>query len=217
MLSQRVRSPGRDIESGEESVMDTTTTIRRPQAKPSAIVTVLRAPIFWQLATLVLLGFLIRYWLGTHRGSGDVIAQWGVVAPLVLVLLQAVSSVTPMGTSLIPMVNGALFPLPFAIALNVAGGVIGGTCMYYVWQRGERELQLREKLDRLPRWTHRFARGNLLSLVLLRYLPWAGGTVANLIAGTQRVPLRIHVLSVALGSVPGSLFYAYLGAKVALM
>ncbi len=197
--------------------MQATTTIQQSHARMNTVTAVLRAPLFWQLTTLVLLSFLIRYWLGTHRDSGDVISEWGAVAPLALVLMQAVSSTTPMGTSLIPMVNGALFPLAFAVALNVVGGVVGGICMYYVWQRGERDLQLRERLDRLPRWTRRFARGNLLSLVLLRYLPWAGGNLANMIAGTQRVPLRIHVLSVALGSLPGSLFYAYLGAKVALM
>ena len=63
-------------------------------------------------------------------------------------------------------------------------------------------------------WARRYARDDLRSLVLLRLLPWAGGNLANLIAGARGVPLRTHLLAAALGSLPGSVIYALLGAGV---
>lgn len=36
--------------------------------------------------------------------------------------LQAATAMTPVGSSLIPTVNGMLFPLAIAIVLNMAGG-----------------------------------------------------------------------------------------------
>ena len=47
-----------------------------------------------------------------------------------------------------------------------------------------------------------------------KILPWAGANLANLIAGARGTPLRTHVLAAALGSLPGSLIYALLGAGV---
>ena len=119
---------------------------------------------------------------------------------------------TPFGTSVIPLANGALFPLALAVACNLVGGVLGSTVMYLVWRRGNRELRIARAIDGLPRWARRYARGDLVSLVALRVLPWAGGNLANLLAGTRGVPLRVHVLAATLGSVPGSLLYALLGA-----
>jgi uncharacterized membrane protein YdjX (TVP38/TMEM64 family) len=48
----------------------------------------------------------------------------------------------------------------------------------------------------------------------MRMLPWAGANISTFLAGTNHVPLRVHVVSVLVGSLPGSIIYALLGAGI---
>jgi uncharacterized membrane protein YdjX (TVP38/TMEM64 family) len=175
---------------------------------------VVRTPIVWQLLVLVVLGLAIRHWLGPRDEAGDKIRSLGLLAPLVTVALQCVTSMTPVGSSVIPMVNGMLFPVWLAMILNMAGGLATGIIMYYFWRRGERELHIQKRIDALPGWARRFARHDLLSLIIMRMLPWAGANISNFLAGTGDVPLRIQVVSVLVGSLPGAIIYALLGAGI---
>ena len=173
-----------------------------------------RAPLTWQLAALVLIGLAIRYWLGPREEAAQTIRSMGALAPLITVTLQCVTSMTPVGSSLIPTLNGMLFPVLFAIALNMTAGLITGVFLYYFWRHRERDLHLQKRLNSLPRWAHRFTRNDLLSLIVMRMLPWAGANVSTFLAGTTQVPLRVQVVSVLIGSLPGSIIYALLGAGI---
>ena len=175
---------------------------------------VARAPLAWQLAALVLIGLAIRYWLGPREEAARTIRSMGALAPLITVTLQCVTSMTPVGSSLIPTLNGMLFPVLFAIALNMTSGLITGVILYYFWRHRERDLQLQKRLNSLPRWAQRFTRNDLLSLIVMRMLPWAGANVSTFLAGTTQVPLRVQVVSVLVGSLPGSIIYALLGAGI---
>ena len=175
---------------------------------------VARAPLAWQLAALVLIGLAIRYWLGPREDAARTISSMGALAPLITVTLQCVTSMTPVGSSLIPTLNGMLFPVLFAIALNMTSGLITGVILYYFWRHRERDLQLQKRLNSLPRWAQRFTRNDLLSLIVMRMLPWAGANVSTFLAGTTQVPLRVQVVSVLVGSLPGSIIYALLGAGI---
>ena len=175
---------------------------------------VARAPLTWQLAALVLIGLATRYWLGPREEAARTIRSMGALAPLITVTLQCVTSMTPVGSSLIPTLNGMLFPVLFAIALNMTSGLITGVILYYFWRHRERDLQLQKRLNSLPRWAQRFTRNDLLSLIVMRMLPWAGANVSTFLAGTTQVPLRVQVVSVLVGSLPGSIIYALLGAGI---
>ena len=175
---------------------------------------VARAPLAWQLAALVLIGLATRYWLGPREDAARTIRSMGALAPIITVTLQCVTSMTPVGSSLIPTLNGMLFPVLFAIALNMTSGLITGVFLYYFWRHRERDLQLQKRLNSLPRWAQRFTRNDLLSLIVMRMLPWAGANVSTFLAGTTQVPLRVQVVSVLIGSLPGSIIYALLGAGI---
>jgi len=175
---------------------------------------VARAPLAWQLAALVLIGLATRYWLGPREDAARTIRSMGALAPIITVTLQCVTSMTPVGSSLIPTLNGMLFPVLFAIALNMTAGLITGVFLYYFWRHRERDLQLQKRLNSLPRWAQRFTRNDLLSLIVMRMLPWAGANVSTFLAGTTQVPLRVQVVSVLIGSLPGSIIYALLGAGI---
>lgn len=194
---------------------DAIDSFRRRRTLRRALSLTVRSSFFWTVAAIGAIGVACRLWLAGQSDPAGAVRALGVMAPLAAVALQTMTMMTPVGSSVIPTANGMLFPLALAVALNLAGGLVGGIGMYYVWRRGEAEIGIRKRLDALPVWARRFARADLASLTVLRMLPWAGGSLSTLIAGTYRVPLRVHVLSVLIGSLPGSVIYALLGAGMA--
>jgi len=199
---------------------DTVAAVTEPQharqrrTLPQTLARVVRAPLTWQLLALVLLGIATKYWLGSQADAARRIRSTGSLAPLITVTLQCLTSMTPVGSSLIPTLNGMLFPLLAAMGLNMASGLVTGVALYYFWWRRERDLHVQKRLDSLPPWARRFARTDLRSLIIMRMLPWAGANISTFLAGTNQVPLRVHVVSVLVGSLPGSIIYALLGAGI---
>jgi uncharacterized membrane protein YdjX (TVP38/TMEM64 family) len=173
---------------------------------------VLFSRFLWILAGLIILSIVANRWVEAEGGPREVLARWGVWAPLAAFFIQTITSMTPIGAVFISVVNGMLFELWVAILVNLCSGVAGGTAMYLMWRRGDHEFDIQTRMDVLPHWLRRHAGDNLWFLVALRQLPWAGGRFADLIAGAHHIPLRTQILSLLLGYLPGSVIYALVGA-----
>jgi uncharacterized membrane protein YdjX (TVP38/TMEM64 family) len=161
---------------------------------------------------LVALSVVISQWTDAEGGPREAVQRFGIWAPLVALAVQTVTKMTPVGNVFMAVVNGALFPLWLAISLNLLSGLVGGMIMYVVWRRGDEELDLQNQMQKLPGWVRRRAGDNLFFLTVLRFLPWVGGNMADLVAGAHRIPVRTQVLSIILGYLPGSVIYALMGA-----
>jgi uncharacterized membrane protein YdjX (TVP38/TMEM64 family) len=166
----------------------------------------------WMLVVLVALALAIEKWVAVEGGPRAVVQRWGIWAPLVSLVIQTITTMTPVGSMLISVLNGALFPFWTAFALNLASGTLGGIGMYYLWRRGDHEFDIQTSMRALPAWFREHAGDNVPFLVALRLVPWAGGALADMIAGSHHVPLRTQVLSLVIGYIPGSLLYALMGA-----
>lgn len=167
---------------------------------------------FWLLLALVLISIGLDRWVDAEGGPRQAVERFGIWAPLVALGVQTITKMTPVGNVLMAVVNGVIFPLWLAITINLASGLVGGMIMYGVWRRGDHEFDIRARMDRLPEWVRRRAGDNLIFLILLRFLPWIGGNMADLVAGAHRIPIRTQVLSILLGYLPGSVIYALMGA-----
>lgn len=166
----------------------------------------------WMFMALVVLAIAIEKWVDVEGGPRAVVERWGIGAPLAALTLQTITTMTPIGSMLISIVNGAIFPFWTAFALNLASGILGGVGMYYLWRRGDHEFDIQNSMQVLPAWIRKRAGDNVVFLTILRMVPWAGGALADLIAGSHRVPLRTQIMSCAIGYIPGSLLYALVGA-----
>ena len=166
----------------------------------------------WTFAVLVALGLAANRWVELEGGPREAIRQWGVWGPIVAFVEQTITTMTPIGAVFLAIVNGALFGPQLGTAINLASGVVGGVMMYFVWRRGDHEFDIRDRMRHLPEWFRRHAGDNLPFLVALRLFPWAGGSLADLIAGSHQVRLRTQIASLVLGYFPGSVIYALIGA-----
>jgi uncharacterized membrane protein YdjX (TVP38/TMEM64 family) len=173
---------------------------------------VLLSKFLWVLILLVVVSVLANRWVEEEGGPREAVAQWGMWAPLAAFVLQTITSFTPVGAVFLSVVNGMLFDLWLAVAINLASGIAGGVVMYLLWRRGNHEFDIQRRMEAMPQWFRRHAGDNVWFLVALRQVPWAGGRVADLIAGAHRVPFRTQLLSLVIGYVPGSLIYALMGA-----
>ena len=174
------------------------------------------SPFVWMLATMILLSLAANHWIEIE-GARKAVSQWGVWAPVASALLKTLTNVTPFGAIVLSVVNGALFSILVATLVNQVSSMVTGLIMYRIWQRGDHEWDIRARIQALPAWLRSYQADNLLFLTLLRWVPWAGGSLADLIAGSHHVPLRIHLASLLLGYLPGSLIYALVGAKLVSM
>jgi uncharacterized membrane protein YdjX (TVP38/TMEM64 family) len=163
---------------------------------------------------IVALSLTTNRWVDLEGGPRAAVQQWGIWAPLAAFAIQTITTMTPIGAVLISVANGALFDLRLAIAINLASGVVGGLGMYFVWRRGDHEFDIQARMKHLPQWFRRHAGDNLLFLTALRLFPWAGGSLADLIAGSHRIRIRTQFLSLLIGYFPGSVAYALIGAGV---
>lgn len=174
------------------------------------------SPFVWMLLTIILLSLAANHWVEIE-GAREAVSQWGVWAPVVSALLKTLTNVTPFGAIVLSVVNGALFSILVATLINQVSSMVTSLIMYRIWQRGDHEWDIRARMQALPVWLRSYQADNLLFLTLLRWVPWAGGPLADLIAGSHQVRLRTHVASLLLGYMPGSLLYALIGAKLVSM
>jgi uncharacterized membrane protein YdjX (TVP38/TMEM64 family) len=175
---------------------------------------ILVSPFVWILVTVILMSVTANRWVEVE-GAREVVSQWGIWAPLASLVIKTLTNVTPFGAVALAFVNGALFDFWTAVILNLLSGVLSGIAMYYLWRQGDHEWDIRSRIQTLPEWMRRYQADNLWFLILLRVIPWAGGSLADLIAGSHHVPLRTQVLSLVIGYLPGAIIYSLAGAKLA--
>jgi uncharacterized membrane protein YdjX (TVP38/TMEM64 family) len=173
---------------------------------------VLRSRFLWSAIFVVGLGWATNRWIGGTAGAEAAVRQFGVWAPIVAWTLKMVTTMTPVGAVVMSIAVGGLFPFATAVLVNLSSGVVGGLVMYHIWRRGNHEFDIQSRIRRLPPWLHRHAGDNLWFLVALRLLPWAGGTLADMIAGAHQVRVRTQVISLVLGYLPGAILYTLIGA-----
>jgi uncharacterized membrane protein YdjX (TVP38/TMEM64 family) len=175
---------------------------------------ILLSRFLWLLLGVIGTSLIARHWVLAEGGPREAVAHWGIWAPIGSVLIQTISTPAPGGALCLSMINGALYRLWIAVLVNLLSGILGAMGMYYIWRRGGKEFALRERMQSLPPWLRRHVGDNLPALTLLRLVPWAGGGLADMIAGTHHVPLRTQFLSCLIGYIPGSVIYALAGKGI---
>jgi uncharacterized membrane protein YdjX (TVP38/TMEM64 family) len=165
----------------------------------------------WLLLGAVVLSLLAEKWVEAEGGLRTVVERWGIWGPLIGWVAKTVTSMTPIGAVVLPVAFGALFDPWTAILLNVTSGAVAGLATYWIWRRGDHEFDLQSRMRTLPKWFRVHQADRLLYLIALRQLPWAGGSLADLIAGAHRIPVRTQILSLLIGGVPGAVLYTMIG------
>lgn len=163
---------------------------------------------------------LLDRWVESIGGPEALVARYGLVAPAVMVVIQAALSAAPFPSELFALVSSATYGWAIGSVMTWAGWTLGSMIQYGLARRGVADMKLGdgigERFDRLPAWLRRFPIDHPVFLVCVRWLPM-GAHFANLTAGARKIPVTRQLCVAAIGSIPGAIMWAGIGAGVAFL
>ena len=134
-----------------------------------------------------------------------------VAVPIATVIFALVASAPFSVTDALAIMNGAIFGPFWGTIVNAVGIIGAGFGGYWINRHATHLLDLEAALRRLPPWVKRFRVGSPMFLIAVRIIPGFGGTVATATAAAFRVPIWIHVFTMAVVAIPVCTILAIFG------
>lgn len=150
--------------------------------------------------------------------SPDQLAAWvrsaGPAAPVVFVLVGAVSACVLFPGQVTATAAGVLFGVASGVALTLAATTLGAALAFLV-ARGIGAASLGRLLGpRATHWRDWIAARGFSAVLTARLLPGTPASVLNYAAGLTAMPLRAFAAAVALGALPKTIAYVALGGAL---
>jgi uncharacterized membrane protein YdjX (TVP38/TMEM64 family) len=138
----------------------------------------------------------------------------GPVAPLVFLLIYIVACVLLLPGSVLTLGAGAVFGVAYGIVIVWISAILGATAAFLVGRYLVRDWVARKiaanpKLQLLDTTV---TREGWKIVALMRLSPVIPFNLLNYAFGATRVPLRDYVFASAVGMLPGTAMYTYLGS-----
>ena len=192
-----------------------------------------RAKQYW--SWLVLLGFLLvigLIWLVSEGfraevselwrvlSSGDqlrireYIKSYGVWAPIASVFLMGLQGIfAPIPASVVQLANGVVFGIFGGTVLNWIGQMAGATAAFFIsrWLGRSAAENLTGRFDSHGVIEQFIDRWGVKALLLVRAIPGMPSDFVSYLLGLTSMPARKYLTVSAIGYIPQSLAYAWLG------
>jgi uncharacterized membrane protein YdjX (TVP38/TMEM64 family) len=169
------------------------------------------------LIALAYMAGLGRYFslaaLADHRDAlqGFVHDFWlAAIAAYVVIYILAVALSLP-GAAILSIAGGFLFGWAVSTPLTVFAATIGATVIFQIVKTSLGAVVAERASPFVRRLSGGFNRNAFNYLLFLRLVPGFPFFAVNAVAGLSGMPLRTFVLATAIGIIPGSVVFAYLG------
>ena len=163
--------------------------------------------------SFLIAAFFLERWVSSIGGPPALIERYGVMTPIVMVSIQAALSAAPFPSELFALASSAAYGWTIGALITWAGWTCGSMIQYGLARRGASDVDLDARIEKLPPWMRRLPITHPVFLVTVRWLPM-GFHLANLAAGARRVAPARQLFIAALGSIPGAVIWAGIGAGV---
>lgn len=140
--------------------------------------------------------------------------QGGLIGALGGVGLLVVDAALPIPSSLVMVTHGALFGVVIGTVLSLVGSTGAALVGFALGRRGGRLLFTFVPPEERSQANRLFARWGTLAIIVTRPVPLLAETTA-IMAGASRLGWRRAMLAALVGSLPGALLYALIGAVAA--
>ncbi len=148
----------------------------------------------------------------------ETIDSLGWLAPGVFILLYIVGSTIFLPGTIFTVIGGAVFGVFWGVVLSLIGATIGATTGFFTARAVGKEVVdgfLHNKLERVHRYNRRIEANGFLTVLLLRLTPLIPYNALSFALAYSPVKLRDFIWGTALGIVPGTITYVYLGEAIA--
>ena len=166
---------------------------------------------FW--AAVILLCFLYRDRI-TVENIVNFTPENPVLAVGIMLLLFAFKSVTfVIYGSILYAVNGILFPLPFALLLNMAGSAIMATLPFLIGRRNGSGLlvKLTEKYPKLSVLRKLPSENGFFLSMVIRLMGCLPGDVVSMYFGASGIRYREYLTGTLIGLTPSIVIFTVMG------
>jgi uncharacterized membrane protein YdjX (TVP38/TMEM64 family) len=186
------------------------------------------------LFTIILLLFLVTFFTIHHHfektcliliaGNLDqvikLIRSWGVAAPLMSVLLMITQAiVSPIPAFLVTAANGMVFGKFWGALISWFGALLGALTSFYI-ARLFRNVALR-KIVRNQKTVefirHAGEKRGFYVILLARLLPFISFDIIGYMAGLSGIRPWAFILATALGMLPATIIYTFIGHEIPVM
>lgn len=153
-------------------------------------------------------------WL-TVEGLQAVIGRYGILSPLVYVVVATLLVVAWAPRSLLSMVAGALFGIGLGSALALLMGVLSALGGYAMGRAlGQAYLDRRAAAGRSRQIVEFVRRRGFLAVLIGRVFPLFPTELVSVASGTTGIGLGPYTLASALGIAPGAFLFTAFGASL---
>ena len=164
--------------------------------------------------------FLLCHFSGLYRAITvdsirDYILSFGMLAPIIYILMFTFVPLTLFPDSVLAIAGGVVFGLVWGTIYTMIGAVCGGTLAFYIsryFGRGIVEKLIRHKANWFEEGVEK--RGFLLILIL-RLIPLVPYDIISYGAGLSKIKYKDFITGTSLGIIPGVLVFSNLGDKAA--
>ncbi len=138
----------------------------------------------------------------------------GPAAPVLFVLIAAVSTCVMFPGQVTAGAAGVLFGVAGGVALTLAAAVLGAAIAFLL-ARGAGAAPISRLLGpRAAHWREWIAERGFSAVLTARLLPGTPASVLNYAAGLTAMPLRAFAAAVAIGAMPKTIAYVALGGAL---
>lgn len=182
--------------------------------KPLLLILLLAA-VFFALHVSGLDKYLDFAYVSKQRSAllAQVMAHYWPAVAVFIVLYVSTAFIVP-GALVLTLAGGFLFGvLPATLYVNV-GSTLGAVLALLVSRHMAGswiQKKYAEQLEPLNRAVERHSVSYLLALRIVPVLPFFA---VNYLAGLSRIPMKTYIWTTSLGTIPGSLIYAYAGRQL---
>lgn len=136
---------------------------------------------------------------------------WAPVASISLMVLQVV--LAPIPASVIQLSNGVVFGIFGGALLNFIGQMAGATVAFFISRSLGRSTaeRLAGRIDEHGVVEHWLDRWGARALLVVRMVPGMPSDFVSYLMGLTNMPVRRYLIVSAIGYIPQSLAYAWLG------
>ncbi|MCL4374771.1 VTT domain-containing protein [Patescibacteria group bacterium] len=160
------------------------------------------------ILTLILFIPLIYLLVKNIHDVDNVVQRAGLAAPLVLVFFYGLFALTPVSTDPLTIISGVMFGPWFGIIISWVGNMTAATVEYYFGSHISRITKRRLTKNILPFGLHRLPVNSPWFLILGRLIPGYGGKIISVMAGMERVEIKLYLWTTMVTNFFGSVLLA---------
>jgi uncharacterized membrane protein YdjX (TVP38/TMEM64 family) len=145
----------------------------------------------------------------TPMSLRDWVLSFGMVAPIIYVLINVVRPFTLFPVSVLSLAGGLAFGAVWGTVYTVFSATLGAILSFYVAKHlDSRSLK---NASRIEKWQKQLKEKGFFYIFLLRIIPILNFDLVSYVAGISRLKLHSYIFATMLGVLPGTLAYNLLG------